>query len=386
MIMRMVFKIICASPSSPPARDRPSPRVPRHLLRRSAPLSPPLAAPAPLPPRRCHPHLLHWHHLRPRHPRRRGRSSSFRPSGTCRRCRLPRETAIENPLRQESPAGQRHGHRRLRRADAERAGHRTVGHRSAPAGPVRRPQLQRADPFLFGARGRARRRVVDRPGGVRGRAGLPRRPLLAATSTCAPASHHAGRDHQRVSRAADLQRRRPPRRRHAGDPLDLARGRLGHLRRDRAGTLVSALFGDGSTPRLHRRVRDRRGAPGGAVGLRARDFGAVARLTYEPLLATIFGVSAYGGTSGNTLHDTVGNVPLGSVRGRRAHPAPGLHRPRRGGRPVHRRRRRAQHGVGRRGRRGRRSRRHRWPPSCAAVTWTSGTICCGSSCPARCRT
>ncbi len=43
----------------------------------------------------------------------------------------------------------------------------------------------------------------------------------------------------------------------------------------------------------------------------ASTFGAVARLTYEPVLATIFGVSAYGGTSGNTLHDTVGNVPLG---------------------------------------------------------------------------
>jgi hypothetical protein len=43
----------------------------------------------------------------------------------------------------------------------------------------------------------------------------------------------------------------------------------------------------------------------------AKNFGAVARLTFEPVLATIFGVSAYGGTSGNTLHDTVGNVPLG---------------------------------------------------------------------------
>jgi len=43
----------------------------------------------------------------------------------------------------------------------------------------------------------------------------------------------------------------------------------------------------------------------------ASTFGAVARLTYEPMLATIVGVSAYGGTSGNTLHDTVGNVPLG---------------------------------------------------------------------------
>jgi hypothetical protein len=43
----------------------------------------------------------------------------------------------------------------------------------------------------------------------------------------------------------------------------------------------------------------------------AKNFGAVTRLTFEPILATIFGVSAYGGTSGNTLHDTVGNVPLG---------------------------------------------------------------------------
>jgi hypothetical protein len=50
----------------------------------------------------------------------------------------------------------------------------------------------------------------------------------------------------------------------------------------------------------------------------AGNFGAVARLTYEPMLATIFGLSAYGGTSccrpasgANTLQATVGNVPLG---------------------------------------------------------------------------
>jgi hypothetical protein len=42
----------------------------------------------------------------------------------------------------------------------------------------------------------------------------------------------------------------------------------------------------------------------------ARDFGGVARLSYEPRLATIFGVSAYGATSGNTLRATVGNVPV----------------------------------------------------------------------------
>jgi hypothetical protein len=42
----------------------------------------------------------------------------------------------------------------------------------------------------------------------------------------------------------------------------------------------------------------------------ARDFGGVVRLTYEPVLATILGISAYGSTSGNSLHDTVGRVPL----------------------------------------------------------------------------
>jgi hypothetical protein len=43
---------------------------------------------------------------------------------------------------------------------------------------------------------------------------------------------------------------------------------------------------------------------------RARDFGAVGRLSYEPRLATIFGLSAYGATSGNTLRGAVGNVPV----------------------------------------------------------------------------
>jgi hypothetical protein len=45
----------------------------------------------------------------------------------------------------------------------------------------------------------------------------------------------------------------------------------------------------------------------------ARDVGLVARLTYEPMLATIFGFSAYGATSGNTLRSTVGRVPLALV-------------------------------------------------------------------------
>jgi hypothetical protein len=42
----------------------------------------------------------------------------------------------------------------------------------------------------------------------------------------------------------------------------------------------------------------------------ARDFGGVLRLSYEPRLSTIFGVSAYGATSGNNLRATVGNVPV----------------------------------------------------------------------------
>jgi hypothetical protein len=45
----------------------------------------------------------------------------------------------------------------------------------------------------------------------------------------------------------------------------------------------------------------------------ARDFGAVGRLTYEPMLATILGLSGYFATSGNSLRSTVGNVPVGLV-------------------------------------------------------------------------
>ena len=40
------------------------------------------------------------------------------------------------------------------------------------------------------------------------------------------------------------------------------------------------------------------------------DFGAVARLDYEPFLGTVFGFSAYAATSGNTLRSTVGRVPV----------------------------------------------------------------------------
>jgi hypothetical protein len=42
----------------------------------------------------------------------------------------------------------------------------------------------------------------------------------------------------------------------------------------------------------------------------AGDFGGVVRIDYEPLLGTVFGFSAYAATSGNTLADTVGSVPV----------------------------------------------------------------------------
>lgn len=41
------------------------------------------------------------------------------------------------------------------------------------------------------------------------------------------------------------------------------------------------------------------------------DFAVIGRLDYEPVLGTVLGVSAYGGTSGNSLRDTVGRVPIG---------------------------------------------------------------------------
>jgi hypothetical protein len=45
----------------------------------------------------------------------------------------------------------------------------------------------------------------------------------------------------------------------------------------------------------------------------ARDFGAVGRLSYEPVLATVIGLSAYAATSGNSLRGAVGNVPVTMV-------------------------------------------------------------------------
>ncbi|HET6280524.1 MAG TPA: TonB-dependent receptor [Polyangia bacterium] len=43
---------------------------------------------------------------------------------------------------------------------------------------------------------------------------------------------------------------------------------------------------------------------------RAGDFGGIARLDYEPRLGTNIGASAYYATSGNTLRDAVGKVPV----------------------------------------------------------------------------
>jgi hypothetical protein len=43
----------------------------------------------------------------------------------------------------------------------------------------------------------------------------------------------------------------------------------------------------------------------------AGDFCVIGRIDYEPVLGTVFGLSAYGGTSGNTLTASVGKVPVG---------------------------------------------------------------------------
>ena len=65
--------------------------------------------------------------------------------------------------------------------------------------------------------------------------------------------------------------------------------------------------------RLHRRERPSPTGHQEGMLAAARDFGAVGRLTYEPMLATIFGLSGYFATSGNSLRATVGNVPVGLV-------------------------------------------------------------------------
>ncbi|HUJ60989.1 MAG TPA: hypothetical protein VLX92_20940 [Kofleriaceae bacterium] len=43
----------------------------------------------------------------------------------------------------------------------------------------------------------------------------------------------------------------------------------------------------------------------------AGDAGVIARVDYEPVLGTVIGASAYGGTSGNSLRGSVGYVPIG---------------------------------------------------------------------------
>ena len=43
----------------------------------------------------------------------------------------------------------------------------------------------------------------------------------------------------------------------------------------------------------------------------AADAGAILRVDYEPVLGAVLGASAYGATSGNTLTETVGRVPVG---------------------------------------------------------------------------
>ena len=99
----------------------------------------------------------------------------------------------------------------------------------------------------------------------------------------------------------------------------------------------------------------------------AGDWGGVARLDCEPWLGTIVGGSAQTTRSANTLTSTVGSAGQ-PLRGRRAHAHRRVHRARRSGVPVHRRR----GGAERHPRRRARGRRHRagirWRCSCAAAT------------------
>ena len=153
------------------------------------------------------------------------------PGGTARRAAARAGHAGHDPpprVRGREPARPRprlfgNGDWGLRRADAERPRERARGRRPAATRALRRPQLQRAPALLLGAGGRARRRLGRRPGRIRGRAGVPRRALRPAPQPARRPHHHAGRDHQRLSRAPHLQRRRPPGGRIARHPVDLAR-------------------------------------------------------------------------------------------------------------------------------------------------------------------
>ena len=210
---------------------------------------------------------------------------------------LPRETAVENPLGRggvlQGSAFGGYGELTLN-GPASTAGFTARGdRRPAALRALLRPQLQRAPALLLRGRGRARHLVGRRPGRGRDRAGVPGRPVRPALQPARRPDPDAGRHHQRLSRAADVQRRRSARGRHLRHPLDLARGRRRHLRRDRAtGCATSSIWSTASTrtgsppnPPSRDGHQEAQLAPRG-------DFGGVARLDFEPRLGTIIGVSA----------------------------------------------------------------------------------------------
>ena len=163
-----------------------------------------------------------------------------------------------------------HRHRRLRRAHPQRPLQRPQRGRHATPGALRGPQLHPAASLLRRARGRARGHLRRRSRRVRGRAGLPRLPRLQAAQLPRRRHHHPDGDHQRLSRAADLQRRRPPRDRSAHHPVDVARARRRHLRRVARPALPGLRRQRLQRRRLHRHLRRARRPPGGAARARPR--------------------------------------------------------------------------------------------------------------------
>ena len=203
----------------------------------------------------CHFHF-HWIHDRLRalpvdgkcaaehHPRPRRAAAGNPPSA-------PAPAAARDPDRSPARAAghkRLHRHRRLRRAHLQRPLERARRRRPAPPRPLRRPQLHRQAALLRRARGRARRHLGDRQGRVRGRAGVPRLSRVEAAQLPRRRHHHPDGDHQRLSRAADLQRRRPSRDRHAHHPVDVARARRRHLRRVAPASAIRPTSSTASTP------------------------------------------------------------------------------------------------------------------------------------------
>ena len=188
-----------------------------------------------------------------------------------------------------------------------------------------------------------------------------------------------GRHHQRLSRAADVQRRRPPRGRHLRHPDDLARAGRRHLRRAARGRALPALSRQRlQRERLHRRDRDSRRPPGGAARARRR----LGRRRAPRLgAAPGHGVRRVGVLRDVGQHpDQHGRQGAGQpVRGRRAHAHRRVHGARRGRVAVHRRRGRARRRSRDATARGRDPRRTRSRRSRAAATSRPATICCACS-------